>query len=137
MGHVTVFRIIIHLLSSDSDYPQIKISCFCIILLTFSWFHPTTEAMVHKEVIKHVKDLIVKRYWSGEGCKSISKTQAGAAQGSQTKILDNNKYSYSSITLYRSVYPCCHVTILNICLCRNKLYCLSCHCSYLNCYLLC
>ncbi|XP_017331360.1 zinc finger MYM-type protein 4 isoform X4 [Ictalurus punctatus] len=46
------------------------------ISLTSSWFQRTAEAMVRKELTKHVRDLIVERYQSGEGYKRISKTLA-------------------------------------------------------------
>lgn len=44
------------------------------ILLTYSWFHLFAKAMLCKEIIKHVQDLVVERYWSGEGYRGISIT---------------------------------------------------------------
>lgn len=46
----------------DSDEPRIKISCFC----NCSWLHLTSEAVVHKQLTKHVMDLSVESYRSGE-----------------------------------------------------------------------
>ena len=47
---------------------QLTFSCSCRIFPIASWFDPT---MVHKEITKHERDLIVQRYWSGEGHKII------------------------------------------------------------------
>lgn len=44
------------------------ISCFCRIL-----FYLTAKVMVKKKARKHIQDLIVKMYRSGEGYKRISK----------------------------------------------------------------
>lgn len=40
-------------------WPQIEFRCFCRILLTSSWFHPTNESIFHTEFTKDEWDLTV------------------------------------------------------------------------------
>uniref|UniRef100_A0A803J782 RBR-type E3 ubiquitin transferase n=1 Tax=Xenopus tropicalis TaxID=8364 RepID=A0A803J782_XENTR len=64
---------------------------------------PTAKAMVHRELPKHQRDLIVKRYHSGEGYKRISKA-FDIPWNTVKSVIKWRKYG-TTVTLPRTGHP--------------------------------
>ncbi|XP_047677661.1 zinc finger MYM-type protein 4 isoform X2 [Tachysurus fulvidraco] len=67
-------------------------------------FHQTAEAMVRKELTKHVRDLVVERYLLGEGYKRISKL-LNIPSSTVRAIINKWKKWGTTVTLPRTGRP--------------------------------